>query len=143
MFFRVSQVASVSGSYCVRGSLSFVLPCQCRGSNLVDKIFTSRDCHLIFSGAVPLEKQRMDLPSFKTALSDIAAKKGLKEFLVRRMVTWCICNRMDVYFACCPFPSSWVRPAPSWLREVASYTFWLVGWLAGWLASWQAGKLNS
>jgi len=60
----------------------------CKRACLVDKVFTSRDCHLIFSGAVPLEKQRMDLPIFKTALSDIAAKKGLKEFLVRRMVTW-------------------------------------------------------
>jgi len=60
----------------------------CKRSCLVDKNFSSRECHLVFNGLVPLDKQRMDFQTFQTSLSNIAAKKSLQESVVLRMVTW-------------------------------------------------------
>lgn len=51
-----------------------------------NKNLTSRDFRLIFSGAVPLDKQRMDFQYFQIALQSIAARTGLDEKAVRQLV---------------------------------------------------------
>merc|ERR1719174_1367203 len=60
----------------------------CKRSCLVDKNMTSQDCHLIFSGTVPVYRHRMDFADFKEALSLVAVRKGLQESAVQRMVAW-------------------------------------------------------
>lgn len=60
----------------------------CKRCCLLDPKFTPHDARLVFSAAVPISKARMDLEGFEHALVHVAAKRGLDQGLVRRMVSW-------------------------------------------------------
>lgn len=60
----------------------------CKRCCLLDNKFTAHDARLVFTTTVPVNHVRMDLRSFEEALAGVAAKRGLDQGLVRRMVAW-------------------------------------------------------
>lgn len=59
----------------------------CKQCSIVDQKFTAQDARLIFSEAVPVNQQRMDLSCFEAAVARIATRKCLDHGLVCWMVT--------------------------------------------------------
>lgn len=60
----------------------------CKKCCLLDEKFQAHDARFVFSANVPIEKARMNLECLGKALVLLAAKRGLDDGLVRRMVSW-------------------------------------------------------
>lgn len=74
----------------------------CKRSCLLDrKTLTSKDARLIFSHAVPLGSEGMDLTALEAALSSIAEKRSLDLALVRQMVKWSQSSSSSDNGRCC------------------------------------------
>lgn len=59
----------------------------CRRCGLVDSQFSTHDARLVYSASMPLQKARMELSNFQSALADIAEKRGLGLEVVLSMVS--------------------------------------------------------
>lgn len=74
----------------------------CKKSCLLDrKKLTSKDARVIFSYAVPLGSEGMDLKALEVALSSIAEKRNLDLALVRQMVKWSQSSSLSENGRCC------------------------------------------